>query len=198
MSWLEILQNTSLFAIAVTGISWTARRLGEFYLQRRFAVFQTSIDKSLEEHKSQLNLLLLKDSKLHEKRLEVLDSLYKKIVVLDRNMQAMTSELKAILGDAEKEERQRIDQAGNSYNDFLFFYTENKIYFSEKIVQLLDELRNKNLDSFNDYTFGLRFGISDRKYTADFAKRASDTVRKHIPPILAQIEVEFRKLLAVA
>lgn len=208
INWTDILQNLGIFGLLIAGLSWTFKKLGELYLQKRFAAYekelqlksqeyQMRLDMTLESHKAELNLMFIKSSKLHKKRLEILVDLYKKMAALDRDMNIMIAYIKPIIEDAQKEEQQRIETAGKSYNDFQAFYSDNKIFFSEKICSGLDNLRDKYFDGYMDYTFSQRFGVSDFKFSMDIAKKASETVKKSIPGILKEIETEFRRLLLV-
>jgi hypothetical protein len=112
-------------------------------------------------------------------------------------MNEMTALMKPIIQDADKEENDRIENAGKSYNDFLQCYLDNKIFFSKDTCILLDSLREKYFDSYWDYTITHRIGSKDFNFNYEHAKKASETVRTQIPPVLENLEVEFRKLLGV-
>jgi len=112
-------------------------------------------------------------------------------------MNVMTMTFKEIRQNAEKEENERIVNAGNAYNDFLLCYSENKIFLTKKLDEKIKLLQQSYFDSYWDYTSGHKFGGMDFKFNYELAKAASDKVKNHIPPILDEIEIEFRRLLGV-
>ena len=208
MDWKSIIESIGIVGIVSGLIVWLIKQLGQNYINRNFKAYEIELktkannyrlelDKNLESHKSELNILYNKASRLHEERLRILSKLYKKIVILDRTMQEMTAFMKQVFEDAEKEEKERIKQAGYAYDDFFTFYIENKIFFSKKLTELLDQLRDKYFDSYMDYTFRHRYSFTDFKFNHEQSKKASETVREHIPPIKEEIEIEFRDLIGV-
>ena len=65
---------------------------------------QLALDSNLENYKSEISLLLHKQTVLHEKRSVVIDEMYKHVVTLQSAMLQMTSFMKPVYEDAEKEE----------------------------------------------------------------------------------------------
>lgn len=159
--------------------------------------YKLSLNMALESHRSELTLLNTKYSRIHEKQLTIMAELYKYIVEVDQTFRAMTATVKEIYENAEKEEQERVQAAIQAYNTYLIYLSHNKIFFSEKIVALLDSLRDKYLDSYHDYTFPKRFGIDDVDTKIEHFKSALNTVREQIPEVLKQLEIEFRELLSV-
>ncbi|MCU0448210.1 MAG: hypothetical protein MUE85_25185, partial [Microscillaceae bacterium] len=75
--------------------------------------YKTDLSKILESHKSELNLFHLKNSKIYERRLEIITELYKKIVLVERYMKEMTVIFKEVSRDKEirkKEENEKIER----------------------------------------------------------------------------------------
>ncbi len=119
------------------------------------------------------------------------------MVTLDREMNVMTMPFKEIREDGDKEENQRIESAGKAYNEFLLGYVENRIFLTKKLDGQLEKLRQSYFESYWDYTSVKRFGGTDFEFNFKQARAASDKVKNHIPPILEEIEKEFRNLLGV-
>jgi len=155
------------------------------------------LNKILETHRSELNLLNAKNSRLHDRQLQIIAELYKRIVIMERAFREMTAWMKPIIADAEKEEQERIEKAGTAFNDYFSYYTENKVFFSEETSGHLDKLREHFWESHWDYTFKLRTGINEYKINKEHFDNAAKTVTEKIPEVLKQLDKNFRQLLTV-
>lgn len=209
IDWGEILGNVSVYALLIGAASWVAKALGEQFLKMRFRAyekelegksieFKAQLDRSLEQFRAELQLANTKDSRLHDKRMLVLESLYQKIVSLNAALKEMTATLKFIHTDADQEEDERIKAASQAYDAFIKYYTENKIFFSLESCAQLDALRNSYFDSMQQYSAsGFRLGGNSLRPDFGKAQVASEIVRKSIPVVMQNIEKDFRQLLGV-
>lgn len=209
IDWSEVLASVSVYALLVGAASWVAKALGEQFLKMRFrayekeiesksAEFKAQLDRSLEQFRAELQLANAKDSRLHDKRMLVLENLYQKIVSLNTALKEMTATLQFIHANAEQEEEERIKTASQAYDAFIKYYTENKIFFSLESCAQLDALRNSYFDSMQKYS-SAEFSIGSAGFRPDFGKAqvASEIVRKSIPAVMQNIEKDFRQLLGV-
>jgi hypothetical protein len=209
INWGEVLANVSVYALLIGAASWVAKALGEQFLKMRFRAyekelesksieFKAQLDRSLEQFRAELQLANTKDSRLHEKRMLVLESLYQKIVSLNVALKEMTATLKFIHSDADQEEDERIKMASQAYDAFIKYYTENKIFFSLESCAQLDALRNSYFDSMQKYSAsGFIMGADGVRPDFGKAQAASEIVRKLIPVVMRNIESDFRQLLGV-
>jgi len=197
MTLQEVIQYIGQPVLIVGAVTYIIQKLGEYALDKRLKVYEKELDNKQALLEKEITLTVARTTKLYEDRLSILRDIYKKMVTLDREMNVMTMPFKEVRQDAEKEENERIENAGKAYNDFLLCYTENKVFLTKKLDSHLEKLRQSYFDSYWDYTSGRRFGGMDFKFSYEQAKAASDKVRNQIPPILTEIEVEFRKLLGV-
>ena len=209
IDWSDVLSNVSVYALLIGAASWVVKALGEQFLKMRFQAyekelesksieFKAQLDRSLEQFRAELQLANTKDSRLHEKRMLVLESLYQKIVSLNAALKEMTATLKFIHADADQEEDERIKTASQAYDAFLKYYTENKIFFSLESCAQLDALRNSYFDSMLKYSAsGVIMGSNGFRPDFGKAQLASEIVRKSIPVVMQNIESDFRQLLGV-
>jgi len=211
MEWQVIIKEIGLIGIISTLITLLINELCKFYIGKRFKAYELEltdkykdIDRQLsiliESHKKSLELLYFKDSKLHEKRIEVIAELYEKLVLLQFAMNDMTSLLKTVTLDAEKNnqiENAKIENSSKAYDDFYIFYSKHRIYFSSQTCQLVNKIKDEFYDSYFDYTHGKEYESENYEYFFKLAKHASDKVRKEIPMILDNIENEFRNIIGV-
>lgn len=203
MSWNEIIQNLGLFTIASAFISWVIKKMGEHFLDRRFKSYEKELqikseeyklelDKKLEQYKTELSFAQLKRERLHNKRSEILEQLYVRIVSLDFAMKELTAIFKQVESDFDKEEQERINKAGNAYNDFLKYYRIHKLYFSDSTTKILDDLTSKFFDSLWNYTVTKRTNITDPQ----MIKEAYKKMNEDIPKVLKDIEFDFKGYLS--
>lgn len=200
MEILQILKDIGIFGIGATVIGLLVKyfinkkfKSYEIELQTKSDEFKLGLEKNLESHKADLNLVSYKKEKLHFTRLEVISELFKRIVVLHSAMREMTAILKTEIKNYDKEEVERIERTRNSYNDFLTYYREHEIYFSDECCKLLDSLIHEYFDSLWDYTYEKRYGIKNPKRMTEVYKKVSD----EIPNILGLLKSEFRKIIKV-
>lgn len=92
----------------------------------------------LERHRSELNRIAFEHStrfsKLHERRVEAIDGMYKRLV---RTMNAFYPLL--ISGEEEKEDVQR--RASEAAQEFVTFFGENRLYLEPELAAALGEVQ---------------------------------------------------------
>lgn len=203
MEILNILRDIGVFGLAMWFIqhilSKSANRKFEAYkieLDHKTREFQSTLDSKLETYRAELNLQNYKSTQIYERQLNVIIDLHKKLVQVSREMQSMTASMKQILKDAEQEETERISNAAEAYNDFMFFYHDNIIFIPNQTAEKLNSIRNDYWESFNDYTFGRNYGIKS-KFTFEKSNEAGKRVREQIQPAVDQLVIDFRHLIGV-
>jgi len=198
------------FLIASGLIIWLIQKTFDSYITKRFEAYKSelqiksnehklTLDKDLKDYESKLNLFINKSNLLHQRRLDILSKLYRKLVFLNRTMFEMTRLVKFVYNveDRDASENKRIMDAGLAYNDFSEYFDKNKIYFSTEICDLIVKLKKEFWNSYNDYTFGSKFGLPPSDMTYQQAKDAAKKIDEDVPKILDIIETEFRKLVGV-
>lgn len=210
LNWTLILENLGIFGLITGAIAWLLKALGQDVISRRFSAYekelnikskeyQAELNSNLETHKAKLNIEHTQYLKLHEKRLEVMTEIYKRLAELDRTMYVMTAIMKPLVNDQTPEEQDaaHIAEANKAYIDFQTYYLNHKIFFNESNCELLEKLKESYWDSLWDGSTRHRMGNISFKHNYEAAKQASKTVREHIPPIKISLEKEFRLTLGV-
>tara|TARA_B100000787_G_scaffold72483_1_gene53326 strand:+ start:253 stop:828 length:576 start_codon:yes stop_codon:yes gene_type:complete len=174
--------------------------IAAFFIQK---LIEKSANKRLEEFKSTLALLQSKQTSLHNKRLEIIEELYNKLVELNSAMAILTSPLKQTSGDFKEYEKKLTENASTSYNSFNSFYQKNKIYFKENTNEIIDEILNSFHTAFWDYNqfnFYKEAGVTNTDDIIKSREKMRDSytsVKDEIPKVRKKLEDEFRKLLGV-
>jgi hypothetical protein len=200
INWAEIIKELGIVGLITSAIGWLVKTLSEHVMNKSFKsfekelavkadIYKAELDKDLETFKKDLNFDLTKRERLHQRRLDILGELYKKIVDLDFAMLELTAIFKRVAKDFDEEEKKRIEKAGNAYNEFLQYYKVNKIYFRYETCKILDNLVAGYFDALWDYTFEKRMGTPD----PELAKKAYEKMQTEVPKVKEQIESDFRK-----
>ena len=171
----------------------------QYELELKTDEFKHTLSLEAEGFKNKLNLDFLKASKLHEKRILIVEELYNKIVVLNESMIQLTAIIKVSPSDKpfEESEQEEMSKSAVLFNDFANYYVKNKIYFKPSTCELLETLKNEFYQGWNSYTLKKRFNLQDNQFTFENSQKASSKVREVIPPILTQLEADFRELVGV-
>lgn len=158
--------------------------------------FQHQLDTKLQEFNIQFSLL-------HQERGEVIKNLYTKIIELQSAMFDFTRTLQIIIEDAEIEERQRVERVNKALKDFANYYMPNKIFFTQSLANKIDKLLEEYWDKGWDYArMNKEFKKDDlpselfSEYL-DKTREISEKVDREFPPLIQELEVEFRKILGV-
>ncbi|AUD00881.1 hypothetical protein [Spirosoma pollinicola] len=166
-------------------------------LAEKTEVYKNNLNRLLETHKSELNLINLKTSKLYEKQSLVIAELYKLISRLNRSFNDMTALMKFVVSDSEKEEQERINKATKDFNAFIEFFTDNRIFFSESICVDIDNLSNLYRDVHWDYLDSKNYGNTEFLIKKGLLDEVRKKTQEVIPPILSNLQSQFRNILSV-
>lgn len=212
MTWIEVLRDIGVFGIAAFIIQRiiehsSTKNIEKYKQELDFTIrsYQLTLDTDMERYKSELNLHLTRQTTLHDKRLTIIDEMYKKLVALDSGMRAMTG-MHLVYDDAEKENKERVDAAQKAFADYNNYFLYNKLYFNKAISDLLENIRKEyfsaNFDFFEPKRLSSFTGgqPSPQGYRAavETSQAAAKRIKDDIPKILEQLEAEFRKLLGVS
>ncbi len=212
LTWINLLKDIGIFGISAaiikTLVDSSANRKLEKYKQTlTFSTkeFELKLNSSLEKYKSDISLHLNRQNKLHEKRLLVIDEMYKLLVTLDSAMREMTQFMKPIIEDAEKEEKERIARSQNAFSKYNNYFLFNKLYFNKETADLMETLRKEYFSASWDYFepkrmqefAGDQLSAEGKHNAHKIALDASKRIVNDIPKTLQALEAEFRKLLGV-
>ena len=130
---------------------------------------QHDLDKLLEKNRSELNLLNTKYSRLHEKQLQIIAEIYKRIVITDRQLRELPTWISSW---DDENERKRLDDAENAVNNYKSYHSENGIFFSEEINAHLENLGENFEECLSSF-------ISNKGKVASTSKRRRSMLTRH-------------------
>jgi hypothetical protein len=165
-------------------------------------LIQKSLDKDLERFKSRLQTSVtehqIRYAKLHDDRAEVIRSTFTKIVVMHRSMKSYMNAFQS--GRDDKEVRQNLEKKGvkaaDDINEFIDYYSENEIFFSEEICKNMNRLIEIVREAW--WTYDLQIVNAPRGQSSiKHWDKIEKTLTEDIPTIKKQLIEQMRQILGV-
>jgi len=205
MSTFEIiLTSIGGSAVLFAVVGWLAKSIISQLLEKDFERFklnlQASAQMELEKFKAELKRSAYEHQitfgKLHEKRAEMIADLYAKIVDLQDSVEVFVRNVMSVSPEKNKENLRIIWKAADSFKEC---YRKNKIFLSEDMCKLIEDLNNNLSSPVSELSMHLEMvGETDQ---IDPVYRAWEKAEHKIADIVSiirrDIENEFRKLLGV-
>lgn len=163
-------------------------------------------EHSLEISKFQTDLNFLKTrenfkfTKLHEKRIEILENAYKYLNEAQQHLNSYVAPLKHTpVGSTFEQYDDILDENfRNAHTKFVLYYSDNKIYLDEEIETLIDEYLTEISEVYNDYSENNILRKLGDNFNHESFKKAAFAYKKipeKIIPIKRKIELKFKKFL---
>lgn len=177
-------------------------------IQQENSEFQHDLNERLQEHRGRLEIINqefnIRFSRLHQERADVIKEVYKLLVKLQSAMFTYTRTMHPVFEDGEKEAKQRLDNVNDTLSEFTNYYSLNKIFLPQPLCGKIDivvkEYYNKGWDfawtqrSFKEQAISLE----EYKEEVAKAKRISNEIKDEMPPLIEELEAEFRLILGVS
>ena len=180
--FVDIVKYFFSVSVITAGIVYLSKHIVDHYFDKDIERFKNELEKAAIEHQ-------IRYAKLHEERAQAIKEIYKRIAIAER----LTKEYVTPVdfgGLAPIEERRK--KAADSANEYLNYYNENKIFLSDEICCLLDDINKCILDAW------YKFNSKDRRGgDNDFWEEAWNAITKKLPEARAKLEKAFRKIIGV-
>lgn len=216
MSEYQFITNILIYSIVPTFVSL-------FITERIKGIVKNSFDKKLEEVKkehlkeisqfqTELNHLKARENfkftKLHEKRLEILEETYSYIIKTIRLLHIYVSPIKSSNNLELNYNEDKIfddnyiqkiaNQFKELYDEFNLYYNKNTIYFDEDTEKILYDYFMSSADVFlisNSSNVLLKMNIKEEIEHKETINSTFEALNKKVLPLKKQIEIKFRELL---
>lgn len=205
MSTLEIiLTSIGGSAILFAIVGWLVKSIISQLLEKDFEHFklnlQANAQMELEKFKAELKRSSYEHQitfgKLHEKRAEIIADLYAKIIDLQDSVEVYARNLLGVTSEKNKENLKVIWMAADSFKEC---YNKNKIFLSEGMCELIEDLNNNLSSTVSELSMHLEMeemtAETDPLYRA--WEKAEQEIADKVSIIRRDIENDFRKLLGV-
>lgn len=202
MEWLPLLKELGIFSIAGGFITYllnnSSNRKLEAYkaeLSQEGKNFQASLDAKLEAHKTELRIQSYKSTKVYEQQLAAIIQLHSLLTDLHVAMLALTSPIKQVHSDFNKEEFERISKAADCYNAFIDFFNKSKIFFPADLAGKIQAIQVDYYKSLNKQKIAFEMQSASAFITAEM-ETATQIVRE-IQNALQELTIEFQNLIGL-
>jgi hypothetical protein len=163
------------------------------------------LTRAVEEVKEDFDLnkitYQIQFSKVTERRIEILEKMYKKLFRLQEATEAITVFMQPIINDPEAENNSRIDEVMNAYNDFRNYFPSKMLYFNDEFNFLLSDITELYWECMWDSTGTNRISVGatkeDIKEARDKSKEARQKFKTVIPETLTKLDIECKKLIGI-
>ena len=218
MDWMTMAQNVGTFGVGTGILAILVKSLVVNSLNKDLEAYKSKLNTDLEAHKSTMakdveafkfNLQLatiehqVRFSKLHDKRAQVIQDLYGKLVALDTVIHSVLKRFQKV-GDATLGEKVR--EYGRLHNELNEFFLPNRIFFGSETCRVIDHLLFLSRDTYFDittypvdpespeYKYGPRDLLNERHEYWEKARKAFETDIKNLKE---QLKTQFRAMLGV-
>jgi len=176
-------------------------------LEKENLGLKSEIDKSIEAYKHQLEVTRLEYqiqfAELQQKRLTVIETLYKLLVKSNRALKNLTTVIfgEAGLTNVEEIRKERLKVLDQTYFELMDYFTLNKIYFTKETCDMIEKLMAIHWDSAWDYTEPERLKAMGAalppREALEKIRQVEKTIKVEIGNLLDLLEKDFRKMLGV-
>jgi hypothetical protein len=196
----ELLLKLGVFSAIGTGITYLLKTLGKQFMDQNLEIHKMQLNQQLQSHKAELDLINVKQSRLHDKRIETIQELYEKLTEFYLDLDTLIR-WKNVTGLTEEQiKQQQFEEANKTFesgNKFTRYYTMNKLYFSVEMCEKIDEIIKEMRSCQYDLTIQYQWMNLSAEMTMDSFKKAREKLEKEVPKLKQQIENEFREILGV-
>ena len=130
-------------------------------------------------------------SRLHDKRVQVIEELYKRIATVSLAMNRLMSDIQVKGGPSLEEQTQKAADAADA---FLEYYLFHQIYFDQTLCDTLLKFNGKLHSAWVDFNMSKRCEISGASGHG-YQQTAWNTISEDLPTIRQEIEMAFRSIL---
>ncbi len=200
MNW-EIITNTFTIVAAGSGlIVYLAKTISTHLLTRdveRFrAELKASHDTAIEHLRADLRIQAFERettfSRLHDKRVQVIEELYRRIAAVSLAMNRLMTQIQVKEGPSLEEQEQK---AGNAADDFLEYYLHHQIYFDQTLCDRLQAFNEKLYAGWVAFQMSKSPTIDSETHRNKISQAAWKAISEDLPMIRTEIESAFRSLL---
>lgn len=196
--WVEVIKFVGGSAVLLAIAGWLIRTIIQHFLTKDIEQYKFDIRRQgeieLEKLKAALNIEAVTHeitfSKLHNRRAEIIEELFKKLMAFDDSASTLMVEFDM---DDSEGLREMADKFIDIYYDFHKYAEQNQIYFSEELCKLIAELHSEAFDQ------SIRVTYHTTPYSLDDLKKAFSEekfrIQSHTELMKRKVQEEFRELL---
>lgn len=200
MDTFQILWNLGIFTGIGGALTYLLKTLGKQFMDQNLEIHKMQLNQQLESHKAELELINVKQSRLHDKRIETIQELYEKLTEFYMDLDTLIR-WKNVTGLSDDEiKKQQFEEANKTFESgskFSRYYLMNKLYFSKEMCATIDEIIKEMRSCQYDLTIQYQWMNLSADLQMNSFKQAKEKLEKEVPMLKEQIETKFREILGV-
>ena len=195
MQWQEIIEFLGGAAAIAGTIAFLGKKAIEAYLAGRVEAYKSNLEKIASEHS-------IRFQRLHSERAEVIKDFYGKLVLLDESLHSALRPFQAV---GEPGLKEKVKNIGDQFNDLRNYFLPKRIFFEEKVCELIDRILEAAKGVFFDITtyevdtqdLSYKYDRELLKERHEFWEKARNIHKNEILELKKQLEREFRGILGI-
>lgn len=200
MDLIQLLKDLGIFTVMGVALTYLLKTLGKHFMDQNIEIHKMQLNQQLESHKAELELLNVKQSRLHDKRIETIQELYEKLTEFYVDLDTLIR-WKNVTGLSEQEiKKQQFEEANKTFESgskFSRYYLMNKLYFSKEMCVTIDEIIKEMRSCQYDLTIQYQWMNLSAELQMNSFTQAKEKLEKDVPMLKEQIETNFREILGV-
>jgi len=184
--WQQLIAIILAPTLTVAAIAWLLKGIISQGFQRDLEKFKSDLAQKNYEQQQKFSLI-------HQKQADIIANLYSKFA----KTKGLVADLVGIFQQGGQSLMDKKKNVAESYNDMASYFFQNKLFLTsntaERCEKLVDELRSALIE-FDTAQMG------NDEYKPDNTGlwvQAYKRVRDDIPPILKDLEFEFKQILGI-
>jgi hypothetical protein len=206
IDWTSLLTTLTTTGVVVGALAWVSRALASQWLSRNIEAYRATLageaSRELERLRHDLQIAATEQTTtfaaLHAKRSEVVATLYQHLVQAEETVENYIDPRRR---STDTDAAQLYASAFDSLRELYRFFRRNRIYFSSELCEAVEKL----FEALHTPAWHMAyFNVVPSEHQE--AREGEHSIRKTewsrfrgaVPPVMAEIEVEFRRLLGVS
>jgi len=207
---ISILSSAAVSALLTAALIWLSKTwIGErmknaikHEYDQKLATHQAQLEAeseiAIEKLRSQLQIVAAERgtrfTRVFDETAETVATTFAKLLAFHDAVGRYTSIFETA-GMGSKEERRKI--VADRYAEFLDYFRPRRLYLPKETADQIQDFHGKVHSAAMDFMFGVEMGGDERSRIPDRDTwmKVDDFMRKEVPPILALLEDDFRKIL---
>jgi hypothetical protein len=199
MGWV-IIKDLGIFTGIGGALIYLLKTLGKQFMDQHLEIHKIQLNQQLESHKAELELINVKQSRLHDKRIETFQELYEKLTEFYLDLDTLIR-WKNVTNLSEDEiKKQQFEEANKTFESgskFSKYYLMNKLYFSNEMCSTIDEIIREMRSCQYDLTIQYQWMNLSADLQMNFFTQAKEKLEKEVSILKEQLEKKFREILGV-
>lgn len=172
--------------MVVAAVAWILRALIAQGFARDIQHYKSELERANFEHQQRF-------STIHQRQAEVIANLYGKIA----RSKSVTADLVAIFQQGGESLMEKKKRAADVYNDMSAYFYENRIFLPRDAAEKAESLIGTLKDILIEFDTAQMGNDEYKPDQTGLWQQAYKRLRDEVPPVLDDLESEFKKTLGV-